>query len=83
MGRKSSLKAIRLYVYLPIFRADSPDSEFENFYSPNYIKFVDECDRSSKISQNVPNLFFFGKIDGFFRNKLDFFSKSPKVANLL
>ena len=34
-------------VYLLIVRAQlakSPDSEFENFYSPNYGKFAVECD---------------------------------------
>ena len=46
-------------------------------------KFAVECNWNSKKSQNVQNLSFFGKIDVFFEKKIDFFSKSIKIANLL
>ena len=42
-------------------------SEFHFFFS----KFV-ECDWNSKISQNVQNLGFLKKIDGFFEKKIEF-----------
>ena len=58
-------------------------SDREKFLSPTYSKFVPECDWNSKISQNVRNLGCFSKKnDGFFQ-KLELFSKSVKVANLL
>ena len=40
------------------------------FFWPNCSKFAVECDWNSKNSQNVQNLGFFWKIDGFF---LEFF----------
>ena len=43
-------------------------------FSPNCSKFAVECDWNSQNSQNFQNLcFFFGKIDGFFKQNLDFF----------
>ena len=50
-------------------------SEREIFFSLNYSEFAVECDWNSKNSQNVQNLFFFGKIDGSFRKKPLNFSK--------
>ena len=39
------LKAVRFfYVYLPIVRAECPDSEFEFFSSSNYSKFAIKFD---------------------------------------
>ena len=40
------------------------------FFSLNCSKVAVECDWDSKNSQNVQNLGFFGKIDGFFRKKI-------------
>ena len=45
-------------------------------------KFAKKCDWISKISQNVQNLGFFNKVDGFLEKKYWIFSKSLKVANL-
>ena len=41
-------------------------SEREIFFSLNFSKIAVECDWNSKVSQNVQNLFFFGKIIEFF-----------------
>ena len=49
-------------------------SDREIFFSLNCSKFAVECDWNSENSQNVQNLFFFGKIYGFFSKKtLKFF----------
>ena len=47
--------------------------ELEIVFSPVCSKFTAECDCNTKNSQNVQNLGFFGKIDGFFEKELDFF----------
>ena len=54
----------------------------ETFW-PNCSKFAVECDSKSKISQNAQNLGLFEKKMRFSRKKLDFFSKSLKLANFL
>ena len=48
------------------------------FFSPNCSKFAVECNRNSKVSQNVKNLFFFGKDRWIFRKKLEFFRNRQK-----
>ena len=45
-------------------------SEREIIFSPNCIKVAVEGNWNSKIFQNIRNLFFFGKVNGFF---LEFF----------
>ena len=53
------------------------------FLSPIYRKFSVECDRKSKISHSIRNLFFFcwRKVE-FLEEKHDFL-KSAKVAKLV
>ena len=52
------------------------------FFSSNCSKFVVERDWNSKISQNVQNLGFFKKMDGFFEKILNFLkiAKGSKFA---
>ena len=86
MEGKTSTQRKRFFTLtcqIKIFESECPcpvrqndDSQFDNFLSPNYSKFAIECDRNSKNSQTVQNL-------AFFKKKLEFFSKSVKVANLI
>ena len=48
-------------------------TEREIVFRPNCSKFAVECDWNSRNSQNVQNLGFFEKIDGFFEKNLIFF----------
>jgi len=50
------------------------------FVSPNCSKFAVECDRNSKIFQNIQNVFYFEKIDGFKKNLI--FLKIPEGGKL-
>ena len=52
-------------------------------FPPNCSTFAVECDWLSNISQNMQNLVFFLKLDGFFSKKMNFFPKSLKVPNVL
>ena len=53
----------------PMF--DVSDREF--FSAPIYSKFAEECYWNNEISQNVLNLVFFWKNDGFFEKERQFF----------
>ena len=81
MGGKSSIHSEGFQnVYLPIVRAECPDSDFEHFLSSNHSKVEVECDGTSNISQIPRKLgFLIDKVLLF--GKKRFFLKISKSSN--
>ena len=85
MDGKSSIQNAEIEHFLHIFAnwkcpmfESVQWSDREIFLSPNFCKFAIECDWSNKISWNIQNFGFFGKIDGRFWKKTWVFLKIVK-----